>query len=184
VAPDARRLPALQPEPADDDASNDGHTLATKGLTHVSTLTAVDAVLALLLIALAWSHLATRARFRRLLRGAGEGNLEQLLVTQQAHLEAMGRELADLKRAHAELTRRVDGCVLRPRILRFNAFQGTGSDLSFALALTDASGSGAVLSSIYGRDECRMYAKPVEKGRSSYTLSDEERQVLGGGAAD
>ncbi len=150
----------------------------------MSTLLGVDAVLALLLLAVAWSHLATRSRFRRLLRGAGEGNLEQLLVAQQAQLETIGRELADLKQAHADLSRRVDGCVVRPRILRFNAFQGTGSDLSFAIALTDAGGSGAVLSSIYGRDECRMYAKPVERGRSTYTLSEEERQVLGGGAAD
>ncbi len=150
----------------------------------MSTLLGVDAVLALLLLAVAWSHLATRSRFRRLLRGAGEGNLEQLLVAQQAQLETIGRELADLKQVHADLSRRVDGCVVRPRILRFNAFQGTGSDLSFAIALTDAGGSGAVLSSIYGRDECRMYAKPVERGRSTYTLSEEERQVLGGGAAD
>ena len=162
----------------------DGPTLPQKGMKHVPTLAAVDAVLALLLIALAWSHLATRARFRRLLKGAGQGNLEELLLTQQAQLETVGRELADLKAAQAVLNRRVDTCVVRPRILRFNAFQGTGSDLSFALALTDSAGNGAVLSSIYGRDECRMYAKPVEQGRSTYTLSDEERRVLSGGAAE
>jgi hypothetical protein len=143
-----------------------------------------DAALAVLLILLAWSHFATRRRFGQLLRGADGRNLEQQLLAQQDQLVRSARELADLKQAHAALVERVNGCVVRPRILRFNAFQGTGSDLSFALALTDSTGSGAVLSSIYGRDECRVYAKPVEQRRSTYALSDEERQVLGGGAAD
>jgi hypothetical protein len=150
----------------------------------LSTLAAGDAILAILLLLLAWSHLATRRRFRRLLQGAEGRNLEKLLLEQQAQLEASARELAALKAAHADLSHRVDGCVVRPRVLRFNAFQGTGSDLSFALALTDAAGNGAVLSSIYGRDECRVYAKPVERRQSPYPLSDEERQVLGVGAAD
>jgi hypothetical protein len=147
-------------------------------------LAAADATLAVLLVLLAWSHLATRRRFRRLLRGADGGTLEQLLLAEQARLEVAYREIAELKAAQAALARRVDGCVLRPRLVRFNAFQDTGSDLSFAIALTDSTGSGAVISSIYGRDECRVYAKPVEGRRSPYPLSDEERQVLGGGAAN
>jgi len=150
----------------------------------VSLLAAVDAALALLVIVVGWSHFATRIRFRRLLRGADGGNLEQQLLAQQAQLEGVSRQLEQLQAANTELQRQVAGCVVRPRILRFNAFQGTGSDLSFALALTDSSGTGAVLSSIYGRDECRMYAKPIDHGKSTYALSDEERQVLGAGAAD
>jgi len=63
-------------------------------------------------------------------------------------------------------------------IVRFNAFDNTGSDLSFAVALLDAAKNGFVLSGIYGREESRVYAKPVLQGESTYTLTKEEKQAL------
>ena len=35
-----------------------------------------------------------------------------------------------------------------------------------------------VLSSIYGREDNRTYAKPIENGKSTYNLSEEEKKVL------
>jgi hypothetical protein len=63
-------------------------------------------------------------------------------------------------------------------VVRFNAFDNTGSDLSFAVAMLDATDSGFVLSGIYGREESRVYAKPVLKGESTYMLTKEEKQAL------
>lgn len=63
-------------------------------------------------------------------------------------------------------------------IVRFNAFRDMGGDLSYALALLDSSGSGLVISSIYGRDDARTYAKPVKEGKSSYQLSSEEEEAI------
>lgn len=69
-------------------------------------------------------------------------------------------------------------------LVRFDAFDDMGGKLSFAAALLDAEGNGFVLSSINGRSETRIYAKPVERGMSQITLSDEEnesiRRALGG----
>jgi uncharacterized protein YlxW (UPF0749 family) len=67
-----------------------------------------------------------------------------------------------------------------PQIMRYNAFHETGNDLSFSVALVDEAQSGVVLSSIYGREESRVYAKPVEQGESKYPLTDEELMVLTG----
>ena len=63
-------------------------------------------------------------------------------------------------------------------LLRFSAFENMGSDLSFAFALLNQEGSGVVLSAIHSREESRVYAKPINKGRSTYTLSDEEIEVI------
>jgi len=35
-----------------------------------------------------------------------------------------------------------------------------------------------VISSLYGREGTRIYAKPIEKGDSSYQLSEEEKQAI------
>jgi hypothetical protein len=64
------------------------------------------------------------------------------------------------------------------RILRYNAFPEVGSDLSFSLALLDDEQNGVVLSSIYGRQESRIYAKPIVHGLSKYPLTEEEEHVL------
>ena len=49
---------------------------------------------------------------------------------------------------------------------------------SFALAVLDERGDGFVVSSIFGRAESRLYAKPVKAGKSKYALSDEEEQAI------
>lgn len=67
-----------------------------------------------------------------------------------------------------------------PQIVRFNAFGDTGSDLSFSIALVDEQKSGVVISSIYGREESRTYAKPVSAGASDYPLTEEEQSAISG----
>lgn len=66
----------------------------------------------------------------------------------------------------------------RFHLLRYNAFEKTGSDLSFSLALLDDSADGLVLTGIFGREDTRVYAKPVLKGQSRYTLSEEEIEAI------
>ena len=53
-----------------------------------------------------------------------------------------------------------------------------GSDLSYAVALLDSNNNGVVLSSIFGREDSRSYVKPIEAGKSTYTLTDEEDEAL------
>ena len=54
----------------------------------------------------------------------------------------------------------------------------TGSDLSFALALLDEKNNGVVLNGIYSREMSNIYAKPVENGKSKYTISEEENLAI------
>ena len=63
-------------------------------------------------------------------------------------------------------------------IVRFHAFGNEGNDLSFSIAMIDQEESGFVLTSIYGRDESRVYAKPLEKGNSIYLLTEEEKKAI------
>ena len=62
--------------------------------------------------------------------------------------------------------------------MRFNPFEDTGGNQSFALALTDAAGTGFVVSSLHTRTGTRVYAKAVTDGRSDGALSQEETDAL------
>jgi hypothetical protein len=63
-------------------------------------------------------------------------------------------------------------------VVRFNPYHDTGGDYSFAVALLDAAGAGVVISGLYHRDRCRVYAKPVSGWDSSYKLTDEEKDAI------
>lgn len=64
-------------------------------------------------------------------------------------------------------------------LIRFRAFQDTGGDQSFALALADGEGNGIVFSSLYGRGgKTRLYIKPVQGWLSPRPLGEEEEQAL------
>jgi len=58
--------------------------------------------------------------------------------------------------------------------IRFNPFNEVGSDQSFSVALLDERNSGVVITSLYNRQENRIYAKPIVEGASQYVLSEEE----------
>jgi hypothetical protein len=84
------------------------------------------------------------------------------------------RLTARLEQAEAATARAVQGVGL----VRFRAFQDTGGDQSFALALADGEGNGVVVSALYGRDKTRIYAKPIECWLSPKALGEEEERAL------
>jgi hypothetical protein len=91
-----------------------------------------------------------------------------------------------------ELGRRVDGvtgrlpvveeqgkrAVQHVGIVRFNPFEDTGGNQSFALALLDSQRDGFVVSSLHSRQNTRIYLKAITAGRSETALSEEESEAL------
>ncbi len=62
---------------------------------------------------------------------------------------------------------------------RFNPFTDTGGNQSFILSLLDENGTGVVISSLHSRENTRVYAKQIEKGRCpDQELSKEEQAVI------
>jgi hypothetical protein len=97
------------------------------------------------------------------------------LTTQLAEASARTeRVAARVEQAETSVVRAVQGVGL----VRFRAFQDTGGDQSFALALADGDGNGVVISALYGRDKTRIYAKPVECWLSPKALGEEEERAL------
>ena len=63
-------------------------------------------------------------------------------------------------------------------IIRFNPFSEVGGDQSFSVALLNEGDDGMVITSLYSRQENRVYGKPIKNGQSEYTLSEEEKQAI------
>lgn len=130
------------------------------------------------LIKQAWNLSYMKKRYRKMMNGVDGDNLERLLM---GHIDEVRHVVEENQRLNTE-NRRMDEllnmAVTRVGMVRFRAFEDMGSDLSYAVALLDAHNNGVVLSSIFGREDSRSYAKPIEDGKSSYPMTQEEEQAL------
>ncbi|MBP3284887.1 MAG: DUF4446 family protein [Clostridia bacterium] len=69
-------------------------------------------------------------------------------------------------------------CVQKVGLIRYNAYNDTGSDLSFTLALMDQEENGVVVNGLYSRESSSIFAKPLANGETKYNLSAEEIQAI------
>src|SRR5215213_4396699 len=66
----------------------------------------------------------------------------------------------------------------RVGVVRFNPFEDTGGNQSFALALLDSKSDGIVISSLHSRQQSRLYLKAIVGGKCETALSNEEAEAL------
>jgi Protein of unknown function (DUF4446) len=117
-------------------------------------------------------------RIDGLTRGSEGRSLEAVL---DAHLDkvlGVAHDVDELSARSAVLEANGRRAVQRVGLVRYNPFEETGGNQSFALALTDANGNGIVISSLHARAGTRLYAKAVAAGRSDAALSAEEAEAL------
>ena len=119
-----------------------------------------------------------RRRLESITRGSDDQSLEAVLGS---HLERVRQVVRDVEQVGARtsvLERDIQGSFGRVGLVRFNPFEDTGGNQSFALALLDGHADGFVVSSLHSRTGTRLYAKAIGGGASDTALSDEESEAL------
>ena len=104
--------------------------------------------------------------------------LRGVLDGQARKIERLEQAVRTLNKTDKRQQTLIDGSVRHVALLRYDAFEDVGGRLSFSCAMLDDQGSGVVLTSINGRQETRVYAKPIAEGRSGYNLSSEEEEAI------
>src|SRR5213594_3145705 len=112
------------------------------------------------------------------LLGGGKGDLVDFAVSLQGRIDDLHRAVDEVAAGLARVDRRVDGCVSKTSIVRYDAYSDTGGHQSASLAFLDAARSGVVISAIQGRDYARIYVKEVDRGRAPVALSPEEQEAV------
>ncbi len=114
-------------------------------------------------------------KYTLFMKKLGNGkDIEEDLENYMYRVERVEKQNAEILNYIKNVDNDLSKCIQKIGIVRYNAFQDTGSDLSFALALLDEKNNGVVLNGIYSREMSNIYAKPVENGKSKYTISEEE----------
>jgi hypothetical protein len=119
-----------------------------------------------------------QSRFEKLTRGIQNKDLVELVstfskqqITLSEDIEAIHKEFSRIKEDTKRFFRKVG-------LVRYQGFSDTGGDQSFSIVLLDETDSGFVLTNLYGRGFSKTYAKRIEQGKPSHTLTDEEQEAL------
>lgn len=109
---------------------------------------------------------------------SGERDIRKKFEDILKEVEGFKLDLVGLKRELQSI--KIEGAahLQRVELLRFNPYQDTGGNISFAIAMLDNQGSGFILTSLHARSGTRIFAKEVKEGKPKYELSKEEGEVL------
>jgi hypothetical protein len=122
-----------------------------------------------------------KAKYDRFFSGTGEKNgqsLEELLNCYIDNVSKLSNKSKEIENHINYIERNVLQCTQKVGIIRYNAFENMGSDLSFSIALLDNNDNGLTITGIYSRESSSTYAKPIVAGKSKYALSAEEIQAI------
>ncbi|OGZ43616.1 MAG: hypothetical protein A3C84_00520 [Candidatus Ryanbacteria bacterium RIFCSPHIGHO2_02_FULL_48_12] len=131
-----------------------------------------------------WWLVRIERRTKAFFLGKNARDLEDVMVLLKDEISDTRESLQVLEAHLKSIDVRLARSIQYMGMVRFNPFKDAGGDQSFAFALLDEAHNGMVISSLYSREGVRIYAKPIQGGKSTYSLSAEEteamRRALGG----
>jgi Protein of unknown function (DUF4446) len=125
-----------------------------------------------------WLKLRRVRAAQLVLLGGAKEDLVDFAVSLQGRIDDLFRAVDEVAAGLARVDQRVDGCVSRSSIVRYDAYRDVGGHQSSSVALLDGSRSGIVVSAIQGRDYARIYMKELDRGKASVALSPEEMEAV------
>jgi len=119
-------------------------------------------------------------RFNRLVKTAHKDNIEKSLVEIYDYLKKNHAQNIAISSELHLLDKKIHTAPRGLGLVMFKAFDGvkSGGTNSFALALVNEKGDGAILSTLHSRDRVNVYSKEVLAFKSNVLLTEEETQAL------
>lgn len=120
-----------------------------------------------------------RRKYINFMTKIGNGsNIDLMLREYIQEVKQIKNENNQIKAYCTKIDNELTFCIQKIGIIRYNAFDNVGGNLSFVLALLDKRNDGIVLNGIYGSKTSNIYSKPIKNGESIYQLSEEEKEAL------
>jgi len=147
--------------------------------SNLPTIALILAGLALILAGYcAWQVISINKLKKAFFAGGKALSLESVIYSLKTELEDSRRQEDALQKSLTQLKQDFRFAVQKVGLVRFNPFGDGGGNFSFCLALLDQNDSGVVITSMYGREQNRIYTKKVDQGKSDTKLTEEEEQAI------
>lgn len=122
--------------------------------------------------------IAFSRRLKKFWAGGQARDLEAVLEELIKKATQLDRHAKETDKTLLHIDTRLAQSIRNVSLVRFNAFESTGGNQSFASALINEHGDGVIISSLFARDRMSLFAKPIINLASTYELSEEEKNAL------
>lgn len=109
---------------------------------------------------------------------SSEKNIEDSILKVLNTIPEFNIEINRIDKTMMEIKESLSRAYKNIGLVKFNAFDNIGAELSFSMALLDDHLNGIVITSIYGNDKSNMYGKKVENGKAEKHISEEEDEAI------
>lgn len=117
-------------------------------------------------------------KYKKFMGGNDAKALESHIMNLISLNEANSKKIEENKAEIQELCRRQRYNFQKIGMIKYDAFQEMGGNLSFALTLLDENNDGFIINSVHNIQSSYCYAKEVKNGKCNINLSDEEAVAL------
>lgn len=141
-------------------------------------LTATLVILLILTICLLAKIHKLKGRLDKFILGKDGVSLEQDIIALFEENKFLKISTDKNKKDIRTLYKRMEGAYQKMGLVKYDAFQNMGGQLSFSLALLNEKNDGFILNSVHSTDGCYSYTKEIIAGECSITLGKEEEKAL------
>ena len=144
----------------------------------ILVLAVLTVVLLILLIVQISKTNKLKKRLDQFLLGKDGASLEQDILKLYDDNQFL-RELEEKDRNDIDtIFNRMQTVYQKMGLVRYDAFNQMGGQLSYSLALLDENDNGFIINSVHSTEGCYSYSKEIRNGDNNITLSAEEAEAL------
>lgn len=117
-------------------------------------------------------------RCNSFMKGKAGKSLEQDIVRLYEDNQVLKTGMNENKRDIRSINKQLAKAFQKIGIVRYNAFQTMGGNLSYSLVLLDEKDNGFILNTIHSSEGCYSYTKDIVNGNCDIALSPEEQKAI------
>ncbi len=118
------------------------------------------------------------ARLDKFLLGKDGRSLEEDIVSLYEDNKFLKDSTEKNRKDIRTLFKNMESTYQKMGLVKYDAFNQMGGQLSFCLALLDENNNGFIINSVHSTEGCYSYTKQIKKGESSIPLGTEEAEAL------
>ena len=148
----------------------------------MTIIAAVSVVISLISLVIAIvaikKYNALYRKYDMFMRGKDAESLEDFILEERYDIEELQDADESNKEAMRLMNRNIRSSFQKFGIVHYDAFEGMGGKMSFAMTMLDYTNSGIVLNCMHAREGCFLYVKEVDAGSTDTPLGAEEKESL------
>lgn len=144
----------------------------------IALLFLIQIFLFILLVSVNLKYTRLKRNYSLFMKGKDGKNLEESILDKFEELDKISKITRKNEDSIRKINKKIKKNYQKAGIIRYNAFQEMGGNLSFALTMLDEENSGWILNAMHTRDACYTYIKEIVRGESYIELCEEEKESL------